>query len=76
MAVTTNPSRTARQDPNLAKNNIIELAGTGAPVDGVSGTGVGQAGKGSRYTDFTNANLYINGGTLASPTWKLVTRAA
>jgi hypothetical protein len=46
------------------------------PVDGTSGTGAGTAGKGSRYTDTTNGNLYLNANTKASPTWKLVTRAA
>ena len=55
---------------------VWEIAGTGAPVDGVAGTGAGQVPKGSRYTDTTNANVYINGGTVASPVWKLVTRAA
>lgn len=48
----------------------------GVPVDGSSGTGAGKAAKGSKVTDVTNANEYINGGTLASPTWKLLTRAA
>lgn len=56
-------------------NDVMALQGTGAPTDGTSGTGAGQAGKGSRYTDTTNANLYLNAGTKASPTWKLVTRA-
>lgn len=52
------------------------ISGAGAPTDGTSGTGSGFAGVGSLYSDTTNANLYINGGTQASPTWKLVTRAA
>lgn len=57
-------------------HEVCRLEGDGAPVDGVSGTGAGFAGKGSQYTDYTNANLYLNAGTKASPTWKLVTRAA
>jgi hypothetical protein len=52
--------------------DVAELIGAGAPVDGMTGAMV--AGPGSRYTDITNANLYINGNTKASPTWKLVTR--
>ena len=50
------------------------MVGAGAPTDATTGANV--AGIGSQYTDVTNANLYINGGTKASPTWKLVTRAA
>jgi hypothetical protein len=52
------------------------LVKAGAPTDGTSGTGAGFAPKGALCIDYTNANLYINGGTQASPTWKLVTRAA
>lgn len=52
--------------------------GAGAPTDGAVGTGTfaGQAPKGAIYTDTTNAKKYINGGTLASPVWKLITSAA
>lgn len=41
------------------------------------GTGVGEAvaGIGSRYTDYTNGKLYINGGTKAVPVWNIVTSA-
>lgn len=46
----------------------------GAPIDGT--TQAGSAAKGALLIDSTNANLYINAGTLASPTWKLFTRAA
>lgn len=53
---------------------LLQLAGV--PVDGVSGTGAGFAGPGSICIDYTNANLYVNANTKASPTWKLVTRAA
>ena len=42
---------------------------------GVAGTGGGQAGPGSRYTDLAAGNLYLNGGTKVRPVWKLVTRA-
>jgi hypothetical protein len=46
----------------------------GAPVDGTDGANISP--KGGLLIDYTNADLYINGGTQASPVWKLVTRAA
>jgi hypothetical protein len=52
------------------------FSNAGAPSNGTSGTGAGIAGPGSLCVDTTNFNLYINAGTLASPTWKLVTRAS
>ena len=54
---------------------VCVLNGAGAPVDGSSGTGAAFAEKGSIYSDRTNGKLYVNGGTKASPTWKLVTSA-
>lgn len=45
------------------------LSGTGAPVNGTSGTGVGVSPKGGLYVDNTNAVLYINTNTISSPTW-------
>lgn len=57
-------------------NDVVLLTVAGAPVDGTSGTGAGVAGPGSLVVDITNANHYINANTKASPTWKLVTRAA
>lgn len=51
-----------------------KIGAAGTPVDGT--TGANWCGPGSEYSDLTSGNLYINGGTLASPTWKLVTRAA
>jgi hypothetical protein len=55
--------------------NVVVLVNDAAPVDGTSGTGAGTAGPGSMYVDTAGADLYINAGTLASPAWKLVTRA-
>lgn len=61
---------------NIAKaierspHEVCRLEGDGAPVDGVEGTGVGFAGKGSQYTDYTTPALYLNTGTKASPVWK------
>lgn len=57
-------------------NGLKLITGAGVPVDGISGTGAGIAEKGSLYLDQTNGKAYINGGTLASPTWKLITSAA
>lgn len=58
----------------------MTFTGAGAPVNYTDGdpvaTGEGTAPKGCAYIDTTNANWYINTGTLAQPTWKLVTRAA
>lgn len=52
--------------------DVWMIQGAGAPTSGTSGTGVGRCGKGSQYTDRTNAKLYINTGTKASPTWTVV----
>ncbi|WP_431490971.1 hypothetical protein [Paraburkholderia fungorum] len=49
---------------------------TVALTDGTSGDGVGWAGKGSLCVRTDTGKLYVNGGTIASPTWKLVTSAA
>lgn len=55
-------------------NDVCMLQTAGVPVDGV--TGAGFAGPGSMCVDTTNKDVYINANTKASPTWKLVTRAA
>lgn len=57
-------------------NQVCILEKAGVPTDGGAGTGQGFAGPGSLCIDYTNANMYINANTAASPTWKLVTRAA
>lgn len=56
-------------------SGVVTAMAAHALEDG-AGTGIAVAGPGSRYTDITNAKLYINGGTLAVPVWKLVTSAA
>lgn len=63
-------------DDEVTLQHIWVVAGV--PVDGTSGTGAGSAPKGSLAIDYTNGNLYVNGGagTKASPVWKLVTKAA
>lgn len=53
-----------------ANNFLQDLSGSGAPTNGTSGTGVGNAGPGSYYFDYTNGISYVNIGTLASPYWQ------
>jgi hypothetical protein len=57
-------------------NNVVVMTGAGAPTSGASGTGDNFAGPGSMYVDITGADLYIQAGTISSPSWKLVTRAS
>jgi hypothetical protein len=52
--------------------DVMHLYGSGAPS---AATGANQAAIGSLYTDVTNAKLYIQGGTKASPSRKIVTSA-
>lgn len=49
---------------------ILRVAG--APTDGTNGTFAGKAAKGCLLVDTTNAILYINTNTQASPTWTKV----
>lgn len=55
-------------------NDVCELFGTAAPTNGVSGTGAGDCGPGSRYTRVSGSDskLFINTNTQASPTWTVV----
>jgi hypothetical protein len=53
--------------------DVVWISKAGVPG---SGDGANTAGKGSLCSDTTNSDLYINAGTKATPTWKLVTRAA
>lgn len=55
-------------------NDVCIVSGDDVPTDDV--TGADLCGPGSQYIDYTNANMYINAGTKAEPTWKLVTRAS
>jgi hypothetical protein len=54
-------------------SSIRELIGAGAPTDSTTGSGI--AGKGSRYTDISAGDIYINTGSAASTTWKKSTHA-
>lgn len=53
----------------LMRGGIIQLAGSGNPTNGTSGTGVGKAAPGSVYMDYLNGVEWRNVGTKASPTW-------
>jgi len=59
--------------PGIRMSGQVFISGNaGAPVNGTSGTLAGKAGKGSLLIDRTNANLYMNTNTQASPTWTLL----
>ncbi len=58
------------------KNSLWWFSSDGALTDGASGDGAGWAGPGSICIRVDTAKIYLNGGTKASPTWKLVTSAA
>lgn len=58
---------------NLNVGTCTMFTGSGAPT---SASGMGFAGTGSIYVDTTNAQMYLNSGTAASPVWKELTRAA
>jgi hypothetical protein len=60
--------------PNLGSVNVIFMNAAGAPTNGTTGQYFAQTG--SMYSDVTGGNVYIQTGTLASPVWKLVTRAS
>lgn len=53
----------------LSQNNIGIFVTLGAPTNGTSGAGAGLAGPGALCIDATNAILYQNTNTKASPTW-------
>lgn len=55
-----------------AQNNVYRFVGSGAPVNGASGTGVGIGGLGTTYLDTVTGNSYKNIGTITSPVWSLV----
>jgi len=55
-------------------NEVCFLSGAGVPTNGTTGAAFAEIG--SIYADLTNGKLYVNGGTKASPTWKIVTSAS
>ena len=54
------------------EDDVCVLVDAGAPTSGASGTGDNYAGTGSLYVDSTAGKLYINTGTISSPTWTVV----
>jgi hypothetical protein len=54
----------------------VVTAMAAANLEGGAGVGAGEAGKGSRYTDYTNGALYLNTGTMAQPVWTELTQAS
>ena len=53
----------------LAGTRERPFRNAGAPTNGTSGTFANQAGPGALLLDTTNAKLYVNTNTKASPTW-------
>jgi hypothetical protein len=49
-------------------SNAQIITNAGAPS---AATGAGTAGKGSLCLDITNGKLYVNIGTLATPSWQV-----
>lgn len=60
----------------IGRHGVWLYEGTGAPVNGTSGTGAGEGGPGSKYFDYTNGGWWINVGSMASPTWSPITPIA
>ena len=52
--------------------DVVVLVNDGAPTSGPTGTGAGTAGTGSLYVNTTSGVLYINTGSMASPSWMFV----
>lgn len=55
--------------------NLVPISGHGAPTDGVTGAGITPPATGL-YIDLDAIEWYMNGGTLGSPVWKQIMRAA
>lgn len=55
-------------------SQVCVMEGAGVPVDGTTGDNF--AAVGSIYIDVTNAEAYINAGTITDSVWKKITRAA
>jgi hypothetical protein len=72
-AALVNVGTTLQQAGNLS---IAAYLHAGAPTNGTSGTLAGVAIKGALLLDTTNATVYQNSNTLASPTWTIFTTAS
>ena len=60
-------------DPSGGALDISVVGNAGPPTNGTSGTFAGVASKGQILVDTTNAVLYMNINTQASPTWTVIT---
>lgn len=60
----------------LSQNNIGVFVINAAPSNGSSGTGVNILGTGALLIDNVNGILYMNTGTLSSPTWTAIAPVA
>ena len=62
----------ANENPTIIAGSLRRYwRNAGVPVDGVAGTLAASADKGDLLVDTTNATLYQNSNTKASPTWTL-----
>jgi hypothetical protein len=68
--VVQNPAQSVADQ--AAPVDILHLYNAGVPT---AATGANQAAPGSLCTDVTNAKLYIQGGSKAVPSWKIITSA-
>jgi hypothetical protein len=73
LSLTNTPPPPAVPEIGAVPTSVIRLFGNGAPT---GTTGLGIAGPCSEYFDIQNVQMYLNGGTAASPVWKQITRAA
>ncbi len=71
--VSVEKSRRPIMAPFIRFTDGVEMRmGTSAPTDGTSGTGAGEADKGSAYFDSGSGTMYLNQGTTAAPQWEPV----
>jgi hypothetical protein len=56
----------------FAPPDVMHLYGAGAPS---AATGANQAAVGSLFTDTSAGKLYVNSGSKATPSWRIVTSA-
>ena len=68
----TLPLAIAKADIRMSSQVCI-MHGAGVPTDGTTGDNFAE--KGSLYIDTTNGKLYVQGGAITSPAWKIVTSA-
>ena len=66
------PNETTKSFVISETHDIYMIWNAGVPSDGAAGTGAGITGTGSLCIDYTNAKLYINTNTKASPLWTVV----